>query len=93
MGQHGSAHAAHDPPRPGDPAPWSGGGDLARRTGLDDIGRSPSGEAGTGRGHGVVDSSRDDETAGDPGADDLDDEDDDDFDFEDDDDFESGEEA
>ena len=57
----GAAHAAVDPTG-GSASPWSGtstgGGDLARQAGVDDIGRTPGGrdDAGAGRGHGIADS-------------------------------------
>ena len=47
-GSPGSAHAkAFDPGASGSGAPgaWGGGGDLAKEAGLNDIGRSPSGES------------------------------------------------
>jgi hypothetical protein len=91
MGQQGSAHAAYEPPRTGEADPLSGGGaggDLSRQVGLDDIGRSSSGEAGAGRGYGLLDSSQADHTGVDPEAGDLDAED---FDA-DADDFDNGDE-
>ena len=60
-GSGGGAHAAVDPAG-GNASPWggtsSGGGDLARQAGIDDIGRSSGGrdDAGAGRGHGIADS-------------------------------------
>jgi len=60
-GSGGGAHAAVDPAA-GSASPWggtsSGGGDLARQAGIDDIGRSSGGrdDAGAGRGHGIADS-------------------------------------
>ena len=58
------AHAAHDPgAEAGGSLPWSGGGsggELARRAGLDDIGRSPSDEGSASRGHGLLDDSGED---------------------------------
>src|SRR5262249_12131315 len=58
-GGGGTAHAAVDP-AVGSASPWggtsSGGGDLARQAGIDDIGRSPGGrdDAGAGRGYGIA---------------------------------------
>ena len=74
MGQQGSAHAAYDPSAGASGgSPWSGGGELSRQAGLDDVGRGSSSGAGDGdqRGFGMLDD------GGDGGAqlpeDDLDD--------------------
>jgi uncharacterized protein len=61
MGGHrgGTAHAAYEPAGAGQGSPWggnnskSGGGELARDLGIDDIGRSESGGGGGGGGGGA----------------------------------------
>jgi hypothetical protein len=75
MGHPGGAHAAFDPASGATgSSPWggSGGGELSREAGLDNIGRARSDESGD-RSHGVLDDGGSEDDQDDPGADDLDD--------------------
>ncbi len=82
MGHHSGAHAAFDPAAGGSSPSRadSGGGELSRQAGLDDIGRSPGASNTRDDGHGLLDDSGDDDDDDAAGADDLDD---DDFDTDD----------
>jgi uncharacterized protein len=66
MGSHGVAHAAYDPaaqaaldPAAGAPSPWSGGGELSRDAGLDDVGRGSAVNDTKDSGYGLSDASLD----------------------------------
>jgi hypothetical protein len=87
--QGGAAHAAFDPAAGSAPSssPWSGGssggGELSREAGLDDIGRKGASQTDPGSAsQGLVGSGRDD-VAADPGADDQSADDDQDADEDD----------
>ena len=78
-GQHGAQAAAFDPNAGSAGAsPWgggSGGGDLSRQAGLDDIGRTPSSSGGSAgdRNYGALDDNTGNDDYGDQDTDDLDD--------------------
>jgi uncharacterized protein len=77
-GTHGAQAAAFDPASGtsgSSPLGGSGGGELSREAGLNDVGRSPSSAGGdsSGRSYGALDDSGTDDDRDDQGGDDLDD--------------------